>query len=144
METRSNAKKAAMLGMPFGTANARLVRLILFDLVCKAGLDQCVRCKKKIEKACDLSIEHLKPWQEFSAELFWDLTNIGFSHRKCNFGAAWKGRLAPTSRRRLARAGFAWCSGHRRFLPLERFHANRSNLNGKHDYCKDCRKVVEK
>lgn len=30
------------------------------------------------------SIEHKEPWLHNSPELFWDLENITYSHKKCN------------------------------------------------------------
>ena|SRR5712664_1866660 len=80
----SNQKKDATLGMPHGTANNRLRKNILFHLLKKHDENYCVRCEQLIESVDDLSIEHIKPWEGISAELFWDLENIAFSHLHCN------------------------------------------------------------
>jgi hypothetical protein len=77
-------KKSEQLGMLFGTACHRLRLEILFKLVQETGRDVCFRCGRKIEKSDELSIEHKKAWLDVSTELFWDLTNIAFSHRRCN------------------------------------------------------------
>lgn len=79
-------KKKKQLGMAFGTANARLKKKILFDLVVNAGLNKCFRCDGIIETEGVLSIEHKVPWldSEKPKELFFDLGNISFSHLSCN------------------------------------------------------------
>lgn len=96
----SNARKAEILGMPFGTATNRLRRAIIFRLLKKLGEDKCFQCGTAIEQLVDLSIEHKMPWAG-DAAMFWDLENIAFSHLKCNIGAAnrerprRKGKFAP-------------------------------------------------
>ena len=73
-----NAQKAEQLGMSFGTANGRLRKMILFDLVQRFGLDDCYRCGKKIETIEEFSIEHMKNWLNVDVALFWDLDNIAY------------------------------------------------------------------
>lgn len=82
----SQAAKAAQLGMPIGTAMGRLRKMIMFQFVQKAGMDNCFRCGKKIETVHELSVEHKKTWLHSSdpVGLFFDLGNISFSHLKCN------------------------------------------------------------
>lgn len=80
----SNEKKTATLGMPHGTATGRLRKNILFHLLRKYGESVCFKCSQDIERVEDLSIEHKKPWEGVSADLFWDLDNIAFSHLRCN------------------------------------------------------------
>jgi hypothetical protein len=58
--------------------------MALFNLLQKYAEDACFRCGEKIERIEDLSIEHKKPWEGISVELFWDLDNIAFSHLRCN------------------------------------------------------------
>lgn len=70
--------------MPFGTACARLRKQLLFGLAQKLDADVCVRCGALIVSVDDFTIEHLKPWFDVDADLFWDLTNIAFSHAACN------------------------------------------------------------
>lgn len=87
-------KKDVQLGMSHGTANARLNRMILFSLVQNLGMDICFRCRKKIEKIAEFSIEHRIAWLNSNnpKELFFDLNNISFSHLKCNSGAGTGGK----------------------------------------------------
>ena len=82
----SNQSKANFLGMPWGTANARLRKSILFDLVRQLGQDECYKCHKQIQVIEEFSIEHKQPWENISVELFWDISNIAFSHLRCNIG----------------------------------------------------------
>ena len=80
--------KSEKLGMPFGTANNRLRKSILWSLVQKLNLDTCFQCNTKITDASELSIEHKKAWlhSKDPLKLFFDLDNISFSHLSCNVG----------------------------------------------------------
>lgn len=80
----SNAIRTQQLGMPWGTANAKLRKMILWTLLLKLGGNNCFKCEKPIETIEELSIEHKQPWQGVSADLFWDMNNIAFSHLRCN------------------------------------------------------------
>lgn len=82
--SNSNAKKSATLGMSHSTATNRLRKNILFHLLKKHSENICFKCSKVIDKVEHLSVEHKKPWESISAELFWDLENIAFSHMFCN------------------------------------------------------------
>ena len=72
--------------MPHGTANNRLRKSIMFKYVKMAGENYCFKCGAEIESVGDISIEHKEPWEGVSAELFFDLDNVAFSHLKCNIG----------------------------------------------------------
>lgn len=80
----SNDKKSLQLGMPYGTANGKLRKSILFSLLKKHDENICFRCNKVIETEDTLSIEHKKPWLDEDINLFWNLENIAFSHLICN------------------------------------------------------------
>jgi hypothetical protein len=81
-----NKKKNELLGEPHGTANAKLRKAILFQLLQETGKNICFRCGEEIGFIEDLSIEHIKPWMsaENPKEAFFDLKNISFSHLLCN------------------------------------------------------------
>lgn len=83
---RRDEKKSAALGMSFTGARNRLIKTILFDLVCATGRDSCFRCGLKIDDIDELSIEHKEAWLESidPVGLFFDLRNISFSHLLCN------------------------------------------------------------
>jgi hypothetical protein len=85
-----NEKKRALLGMPFGTATARLRKTLLFVMAKRLGENICYRCSKEITTEVDFSIEHKKAWalQPDPIKAFFDLGNIAFSHIACNVGAA--------------------------------------------------------
>lgn len=89
---RSNQKKYEKLGMPFGTANGRLKKNVMFDLVCKLRLNLCFHCNMEITNVDHFSIEHKVPWlnSDNPVELFFDLNNIAFSHLVCNVEAGAK------------------------------------------------------
>ena len=90
-----NIKKNEQLGIPHGTANSKLKKILLFNLVKKLNLDVCFQCGKKIESLEEFSIEHKIPWldSEDPQKLFYDLNNIAYSHLKCNVGAARQTRI---------------------------------------------------
>jgi hypothetical protein len=77
------------LGIPFGTARARLLRNLLYEFACRLGLDDCYRCGEKIESAEVFSVEHKEPWLDSPNPLgvYLELDNIAFSHTNCNSGA---------------------------------------------------------
>ena len=87
----SNAKrKAQLLGMPFGTANGRLKKMLLFKLAGALGWLGCYRCDQGTIKSIeDFSIEHKEAWLTANdpVKAFFDLDNIAFSHIKCNIKA---------------------------------------------------------
>lgn len=121
--------------MPIATAQARLCKLVLFELVQQAARGSCFVCGLPIETPDELSIEHKQPWRDRDAALFWSLDNIAFSHRRCN-RPHWSGD-AP-SRRKVGPPGTAWCGGHRAFLATELFGAKAARWNGLQDRCKEC------
>jgi hypothetical protein len=86
----SNKKKNELLGESYGTANGKLKKAILFQLLIETNKDGCFQCGNKIENIEELSVEHKIPWMsaENPIESFYDLNNISFSHLKCNSGAA--------------------------------------------------------
>jgi HNH endonuclease len=132
----SNEHKAETLGMPFGTANGKLRKMILFDLLKRHNENVCVRCHEPILLIEDLSIEHIKPWEGISAELFWDLNNIAFSHLKCNRPCVY--RSSGAHRRKIGPEGTSWCVGHQKFLSVDLFTKNLRHWTGYEQYCKEC------
>lgn len=82
--------KSEQLGIPHGTAEARLRRQIMFRLLQELERTDCHVCKKPMA-ANDYSIEHIKPWLNRDPKLFWDLENISFSHRRCNLPHSYPG-----------------------------------------------------
>lgn len=77
-------KKHEQLGMNPSTASNRLVKDILFQFIHEGGIP-CFRCEMPMTRQ-NFSIEHKTPWldSENPRELFFDLSNIAFSHLKCN------------------------------------------------------------
>ena len=130
----SSKKKSEQLGIPFGTANNRLRKSILFQLLKKYGDNVCFHCHEEIKDISQLSIEHKKPWLDADPSLFWDIDNIGFSHLSCNVSASrvniWNKREAPE--------GMCWCSKHQAFLPIDLFYHRKDRKKPYHAYCKDC------
>lgn len=81
----SNVKESKeQLGISVTTARHRLNKIVMFNLAQRLGLDVCFRCDQRILTPRELSVDHKKPWFKVSKELFWDLSNIAFSHLSCN------------------------------------------------------------
>jgi hypothetical protein len=139
---RSNELKSEQLGMPIGTASARLKKLILFDCLQRLNEAWCFQCEFAIENVDDLSIEHKKPWRYGDNDLFWDLSNIAFSHLSCNAKAANNNRQS-VNRRNVGPPGTAWCGGCLEFLELARFSKHAGRWNGLHNECKDCKRKTD-
>jgi hypothetical protein len=133
MSHKSNLRKNQTLGMPHGTAAGKLRKNVLFRQLKKHNENVCVRCGGIIQSPDDLSIEHIKPWEGISAELFWDLDNVAFSHTKCNRPHSNPGPKIFTPE------GTAWCSKHQTSLPVSEFYKRTSNASGYDPYCKACR-----
>ena len=95
-----NDKKTEQLGMNFSTASGRLRKMIMFNLIKKMDENWCYRCGGEIESPEDLSTEHKISWldSETPQELFFDLENISFSHKSCNysFGRRKRGLTHPS------------------------------------------------
>ena len=81
-----HARRAAKLGMPHGTAAARLRKALMFKVAGLLGLLTCFRCERQIETAAELSVEHKDSWELAAdpAKAFFDLDNVAFSHLSCN------------------------------------------------------------
>lgn len=101
--SKNNKTKTEQLGMPFGTANGRLRKSLIFHLVKQLNQDICHRCKKHITELSDFSIEHKISWlhSESPIELFFDMENISFSHLKCNISFANKPKKHNTEEERI-------------------------------------------
>ena len=84
------SEKARQLGMNPGTASNRLTKQLLYDLGDRLDLQWCYHCAAKIESVSNMSIEHKEPWlhSENPLDLYFDLDNIAFSHKSCNYKAA--------------------------------------------------------
>lgn len=82
-----NDKKKQQLEMSVGKANYRLNRSIMFHLVQETARDRCFQCGEIIKDIDDFSVEHKIPWMdsENPKELYFDLDNIAFSHKSCNY-----------------------------------------------------------
>lgn len=127
-----------LLGMSHGAAQNRLRKMVLFRQLKKYGDNICVRCEQAIISVEELSIEHVKPWEGRSAELFWDLDNIAFSHLSCNCKANSGPEGRPSPNRITPPTGMAWCRTCKENHPVEQFAKNKTNWNG---FRRDCRKV---
>ncbi len=136
MNKDSNRAKRIVqqLGMSQGAAQGQLRKRILFNFLVRLKENWCFKCSKEIERVDDLSVEHKQPWENISADLFWDLENIAFSHIQCNRqhtnGAEKLRKVGPT--------GTSWCHKHKKFLPTDKFWKNSGNWNGVRRECIDC------
>jgi hypothetical protein len=79
-------KKTEQLGCNLGSAAIKLRKLILFDLIVKFDLNKCYRCGKSINAVGDFTLDHKIDWLDSvnPKELFFDVSNVTFSHALCN------------------------------------------------------------
>jgi len=133
---RSNQIKSKQLGIPYGTACNRLRKQIMFHLLVKLGDNTCFKCKQKINKAEDLSIEHKQPWLHINNELFWNMDNIAFSHLKCN-----KPDRPSRGNHHKCPYGTIWCPSCKQCLPRNNFgrrKPTKENARNVRTYCYNC------
>lgn len=98
----ANEAKSALLKMPFGTANGKLRKMLLFEFTRRLGLLQCHRCGEQIVSIDDFSMDHKIEWQSAADPIaaFFDLENIAFSHLSCNSSAANRRRIHASASER--------------------------------------------
>lgn len=140
MSNNTQKAKTFQLGMPFATARQRLIKALLFDAVCKLNQNVCFKCSKQIEKIEDFTIEHKQPWLHVSADLFWNLNNIAFSHFGCNR----PDRPELCGVKQNPPEGMNWCYRHKKFLPVENFCRNETRKSGWHNLCNECAHYTRK
>lgn len=121
-----------------GKANHKLRQAVLFAQTVKLGEHSCFKCGELIETVEDFSIEHKEPWLHGNVELFWDLGNIAFSHRKCNRPRA---EYVGVLRRTKCPEGYLWCPDCKSFKPRDAFNNNRTKVTrgGKEQICRVCK-----
>lgn len=141
-DTAAHKRRAEQLGMHFSTASAKLKKQVLFSLVQETGRDICVVCDEPIEIDTDLSFEHIKPWESRDIALFWDISNIGFSHKKCNTPHR---RLGSNGKMRIiAPEGMSWCFRCKKFESIELFSKDKFRWTGLRAACRQQMKVYKK
>lgn len=90
-------EKTKQLGMDPSTASNRLKKSLLFEFAKRLDMNWCYQCGAEIENPDDFSVEHKTPWlhSEDPRGLFFDIDNIAFSHKSCNYSAARKRQGMP-------------------------------------------------
>ena len=90
-------EKTKQLGIDPGTASNRLKKNLLFEFAKRLDMHWCYQCAAEIKDSDDFSIEHKTPWlhSEDPRGLFFDIDNIAFSHKSCNYKAARKRQGKP-------------------------------------------------
>ena len=123
------------------TAKHRLERMILFQLIQQTQRDKCYVCDYRIEEVDQLSIEHKLPWygDDRDSNLYWNLDNIAFSHRKCNLPHR-RGN-GGIKQRIVSPEGMSWCSSCKAHKTIDCFTKNKSTWKGIHPQCKICQKA---
>lgn len=80
-------KKKLQLGIHPSTASGRLIKDLLYQYVSRDGT-KCHQCGEPMSRET-FSVEHKIPWldSEDPAAMFYDLSNITYSHLSCNIAA---------------------------------------------------------
>ena len=133
---KSHETKCKQLGVHASTARYQLIRVILLHYIRECGEDKCYRCGVPIEDPNDLSIDHKIPWLHNGKELFYDIGNIAWSHKKCN--------KADRTGRKQSKEGYSWCCVCKKELPLEEFSKKATRWNGVDFDCKSCKSIRAK
>ena len=83
-------EKAKQLGMNPSTASNRLKKHLMYTLAIKLDMHWCYQCGAEIKDCDDFTVEHKTPWlhSEDPRGLFFDIDNIAFSHKSCNYSAS--------------------------------------------------------
>lgn len=86
-----NEKTKQQLGVNKSTAQAILLKDILWKLIQETNQTKCFVCGEEMTRET-FSIEHKEEWlnKENAKELFFDLNNISFSHLSCNISRSSK------------------------------------------------------
>ena len=82
-------KKKQQLGMNPSTASGRLVKDLLWNFVETTGQSACCKCGEPMSRET-FSIEHTTPWLDSDdpVGLYFDISNISYSHLRCNIETA--------------------------------------------------------
>ena len=128
---RGTRRETTQLNQNYGTASNRLRRLVMYSLLERLGDTNCFRCGRPMD-ADTFSIDHRQQWLG-DPEQFWDLSNIAFSHKRCNSTARRPGRRTLE-----APIGTAWCSIHKAYMPVAEFGPDRHQPNGLAPRCRPC------
>lgn len=112
---RGNQRFKEQIGMSTGKASARLKKSIMFALVRQTNKDSCSHCGELIENIDELSVEHVTPWSgsDDPIGLFFDLSNIAFSHISCNISAARKPNQKYFTKEERKKANAEWMAKDR-------------------------------
>lgn len=111
----SNANKAKLLKMPFGTAQGKLKKALLFKFASLLDKLGCYRCSNIIGSVDEFTIEHMEAWSSAKdpAAAFFDLENVAFSHMKCNYGARRENTHCPQGHEYTENNTYKYPKGHR-------------------------------
>lgn len=83
-ELKRSQEYKEQLGMGVASATGKLRKLLLYEFARRLNLISCYRCHRTIESIDEFTVDHKKNWLHKSADLFWDIDNIAFSHFVCN------------------------------------------------------------
>ncbi len=138
--TANNKKKAEALGMSPSSATHKLRKILLYESLKQLGKLCCFQCEKEIVSLDEFTVEHKIPWlySDNPAELYFDLSNVAYSHQKCNSGAARKGPLLGA--RKYTDDG-RQCSACHIWKPFKEFCCNKGKPGGRERMCRNCRRA---
>jgi len=111
-------------GITISSARNRLMRSLIFALLKENGHHFCYRCGKEMDDK-NYTIEHIEPWahKDDSWELYFDLSNIAFSHDKCNYSNTRKNT-----------------DGNKKYHLSQKGKRTKTDLEGKSRKCSSCGK----
>lgn len=130
-------RRRDQLGMPYQTACGNLRKSLIFHMAQKLGEDNCFRCRLKIETEDEMTLDHKIEWENVDPKLFFDVTNVAFSHAKCN-----RPRINGAIKlRKIGPHDTAWCGTCQDFLSVSKFNKCNSHWNGLNRDCRSCQSL---
>lgn len=85
-------------------------------------------------------MDHMQNWIDADSSVFWDVSNVAFSHVLCNVRAS----RGHSNVHRSHPDGTHWCSKHKGYLPQSEFYVTRQSPTGLPYWCKGCKSEMNR
>jgi hypothetical protein len=126
--------------MSLSAATHKLRKLLLFEAMRELNKLNCFQCGETISSVDSFTVEHKVPWRltENPMDVYFDLSNIAYSHHSCNSGAARKADTHPGARKYTDKE--RQCSDCHVWKPFRDSCRNRGKASVREIMCRQCRR----